>query len=105
VICAVYSQVRAYKGGAVLSEGLANIVRKIAAAQKRHCVVSFGSPYHIMQFPEATCFVCAYSPCDASQAAAAEAITGRIPFAGRLPVSIPGMFERGHGIVLKSQRP
>jgi beta-N-acetylhexosaminidase len=56
-----------------------------------------------MQFPEVGCFVCAYSPCDASQTAAAEAITGKIGFCGRLPVVVPGMFERGHGIVSKPQ--
>ena len=31
--------------------------------------------------------------------ALARALLGHIPFAGRLPVSIPGMYPLGHGIL------
>ena len=35
---------------------------------------------------------------DATEMAAVKAITGEIPFRGKLPISLPGLYPVGHGL-------
>jgi beta-N-acetylhexosaminidase len=65
-------------------------------------VVAMRLPYDLAAFPEAPTFVCSYSILDPSMQMLAQALTGEIPFRGRLPVAIPGLYARGHGIVQSS---
>ncbi|MBL8208623.1 MAG: hypothetical protein JNM09_30610, partial [Blastocatellia bacterium] len=43
-------------------------------------------------------YIAAYSPFPFSQRAAAKALLGEIEFTGKLPVSLPGLYLRGHGL-------
>jgi beta-N-acetylhexosaminidase len=61
-------------------------------------VVSFGSPYFLADFPQIENYVCAYSNAVTSETGAVKALFGEIPFRGRLPVTIPGMGQRGAGM-------
>ena len=61
--------------------------------------VAFGSPYLLREVPSIGTYICAYGIQPVMQVAAANAIFGNAPFSGRLPVTIPGMYPRGHGIV------
>ena len=36
---------------------------------------------------------------DLAELSAVRAIAGEVPVGGRLPVGLPGLFERGHGLV------
>lgn len=56
-------------------------------------LVSFGSPYLLVQIPDLPTYVCAYSHDPASQLAAADFLCGRIKAPGRLPVGFPGWIE------------
>jgi beta-glucosidase-like glycosyl hydrolase len=60
--------------------------------------ISFGSPYLLREIPHATTYFCAYGIQAVMQVAAVQAIFGEAPVGGRLPVTIPGLYERGHGI-------
>ena len=64
-------------------------------------VISFGNPYLLQAMPNAQTYIAAYSPFPFSQRAAAKALLGAIDIAGKLPVSLPGLYPRGHGIELK----
>src|SRR5690606_30168938 len=52
-------------------------------------LVSFGNPYQLRQVPGVGSYVVAWGGTPISQSAAARALTGRLGFAGRLPVTIP----------------
>lgn len=60
-------------------------------------LVSFASPYVLRQVPQVRSYVVAWGGAPLSQSAAARALVGQIPFAGRLPVTIPGIAAVGAG--------
>jgi beta-N-acetylhexosaminidase len=65
-------------------------------------VISFGNPYLLQAMPSAQTYIAAYSPFPFSQRAAAKALLGEIEFTGKLPVSLPGLYSRGHGLKAKN---
>jgi beta-N-acetylhexosaminidase len=58
--------------------------------------IAMRTPYDLMTYPAAGTHLCTYSIQPASLSAAAAAMWGEIPFHGRLPVTIPGLYEFGH---------
>ena len=75
----------------------------LEAKREKTVVVSFGSPYFLADFPQIENYVCAYSNATTSETAAVKALFGEIPFHGRMPVTIPGMAQRGAGIEYPKQ--
>jgi len=67
-------------------------------ARERSVVVSFGNPYLIRQFPSVGTYLVTYGVADVLEDAAADALLGRTPITGRIPVSLPGFFVRGDGL-------
>jgi hypothetical protein len=63
-------------------------LRRLAGRGTGPVLVSFGDPYQGRQLPEVRSYVVAWGPAAVSQAAAARAIAGQLPFAGRSPVAI-----------------
>ncbi|MCU1220848.1 MAG: glycoside hydrolase, family 3-like protein, partial [Candidatus Angelobacter sp.] len=79
-------------------DATAALLQSILQAKKTNTVVvSFGSPYFLADFPQIENYVCAYSNATTSEVAAMKALFGEIPFHGRLPVTIPGVAQRGAG--------
>ncbi|MFI5311124.1 MAG: glycoside hydrolase family 3 N-terminal domain-containing protein [Gemmatimonadales bacterium] len=62
-------------------------------------VAAFGNPYVLREFPRVGSYLATYGRGPALEQAAALAITGRSPIGGRSPISLPGFFERGDGMV------
>jgi beta-N-acetylhexosaminidase len=79
----------------------ASIATWIEGLSRRHrtVVVAFGNPYLIGQFPAVGSFLAAYSVGDALERAAATALLGRAPISGKAPISLPGVFNRGDGLI------
>jgi beta-N-acetylhexosaminidase len=75
----------------------------LQAKRDKTVVVSFGSPYFLSDFPQIENYVCAYSNAFTSEVGAVKALFGEIPFRGRLPVTIPGIAQRGTGMDQPSQ--
>jgi beta-N-acetylhexosaminidase len=98
VILAPFVKRAALKGTVALPENQTAFVRQMIALKKPVAVVAFGSPYLIRQFPEAKNYVVAYAIEEVAQTAAARAMFGEVPFQGKLPVAVPGIFEIGFGI-------
>lgn len=67
--------------------------------------ISFGNPYVIRESPELPTYLVTYGPQPLMQQAAARAIFGESPIGGRIPVSVPGLFPRGSGIVRGATAP
>jgi beta-N-acetylhexosaminidase len=82
-----------------MPDATAALLQSILQAKKDNTVVvSFGSPYFLADFPDIENYVCAYSNATTSEVGAVKALFGEIPFRGRLPVTIPGLSQRGAGI-------
>ncbi len=61
-------------------------------------LISFGSPYLLALLPEVPVYLCTYGWSSASRQAAAAALFGESDIGGRLPVTLPGLYDVGHGI-------
>jgi beta-N-acetylhexosaminidase len=68
------------------------------AKRTKTIVVAHHNPYVIRQFPSVRSYVATFGMQETLERAAARAVTGRAPFRGRSPVSLPGIFSRGDGI-------
>jgi beta-N-acetylhexosaminidase len=60
--------------------------------------ISFGNPYLLNALPDSPSYLLAWSPFPVSQRAAARAVLGQIDINGKLPVTLPGLYERGSGM-------
>ncbi len=63
-------------------------------------LISFGSPYLLAHLPEVPVYVCTYGWSSASRSATVAALFGEAPAGGRLPVTLPGLYDAGHGIAI-----
>lgn len=104
VLCAVFSSLRAWKGSVGLDPRHVDLIRTLAAVGKAVGVVNFGSPYLLKSFPEVAGYLCLYRNTAQAQDAAARAVFGEVPITGKLPVSLPGLYPAGRGIVLEKIR-
>jgi beta-N-acetylhexosaminidase len=67
----------------------AEMVKKLMKQRTRLITVALRMPYDLAAYPEAPAYVCTYSILPPAMEALAEALFGRIAFAGTLPVTIP----------------
>ena len=74
------------------------LTRILDTAEPATVVVALGSPYVAAGFPQAQNYLCTFSGVPVSETAAVKALFGEIPIHGRLPVTIPGVAERGAGL-------
>ncbi len=103
VILALSIRARSGKGSVAIPKLGKSLVEEIAGKTPATVVVSFGNPYLLAEIPEIPCYLTVYSSQIPSQRAAARALLGEIDIAGRLPVSLPGLYTRGEGIQLKKK--
>lgn len=66
------------------------LVQELLAAGRRVVYVSFGSPYHAMEFPAVQNYYCAYCSLFSAQEEMARVLTGQLAVRGIWPVTIPG---------------
>ncbi len=77
------------------AELLADIVK---TASNKAILAAFGNPYIGAGIPGIGSYVCTFSNTPDSAQSLVEALFGEIPIHGRLPVSIPGIADRGAGL-------
>ncbi len=85
--------------GAIDPQQVATVHQLVSRYRDRLVVVATGNPYELAQFPEVGTFVATYGPDPASLAAAARILCGQLLPKGRLPVSVPGLYPRGHALL------
>ncbi len=100
VLASCFVRVTGAKGTADMSPSHARLLRALAATGRPLVVVSFGSPYLLRQFEAAPVFVAAYGSAESSQRAAIAALFGEYAVTGKLPVTLPGLYPYGHGLLL-----
>jgi beta-N-acetylhexosaminidase len=77
---------------------LNDLARATGASGKPMITTVFGNPYVAMFLPDLPAVLLTYDFYDEAEAAAVRAITGEAPISGRLPISMPGMYQVGAGI-------
>ncbi len=101
VVAALFSSLRSGKGTVDLDPGQVEFIRQLKTSGVPVVALSFGSPYFLRHFPEVDGYLCLYRNTQETQELAAMALTGEIRISGRLPVSLPGLYPRGHGLVME----
>jgi beta-N-acetylhexosaminidase len=97
VIFSIAVRARSGKGSVALPATGKRIADELIKRKLPLIVISFGNPYLLLAIPESPSYLLAYSPFPAPQRAAAKAVLGEIEINGKLPVSLPGLYPRGHG--------
>lgn len=101
VIASTHIVPREYIGSVGPAGGFSAFVEGLAAAGTPVVAISFGSPYLLSSFPSVPTYLLGWGGAAQSQRAVAQALLGRAPITGRLPVSLPPHHAAGEGI----QRP
>ncbi len=73
--------------------GQAALVNALLQAGVPTVAAAVRMPFDLSAYPAAPAYVCAYSILPPAMEALAQAILGRIPFAGRLPVALPQLAD------------
>jgi beta-N-acetylhexosaminidase len=76
----------------------AALIRALLATGVPLVAVGLRLPYDLAAYPMAPTFLCTYGILEPSMEALAAALWGDAAITGRLPVSIPAMYARGHGV-------
>ncbi|MBV9146928.1 MAG: glycoside hydrolase family 3 C-terminal domain-containing protein [Acidobacteria bacterium] len=73
------------------------------AAGNKMAVIAMGNPYLAMNFPAVQTYICTYSNAPTSERGAVKLLFGEMQLKGKLPVSLPGIADRGFGLQLKPE--
>jgi beta-N-acetylhexosaminidase len=102
IIASLYGRVRSGQASSVGIPKAGAVALKQLILEKRPIVgISFGNPYLLQEFPNLRTYLVLYGDMPALQQAAARALLGEIDIAGKLPISLPGLYPRGTGIQIK----
>jgi beta-N-acetylhexosaminidase len=82
-----------------LTRLLADLARQTAGTSRPLVTMFFGNPYVPMFLPELPAVLLTYDYYDLAELSAVGALVGDTAIGGRLPISLPGMFEAGFGLV------
>ncbi len=82
----------------------ASLVHALLQSGRPLIVVAFGTPYDLARFPEVTTYLAVYGKAAMNAEAAAKVIFGEVSPTGTLPVSIPGLYDYGHGMNIRPRR-
>jgi beta-N-acetylhexosaminidase len=76
----------------------ATMVNQLLATGIPTITLSMRTPYDLTVYPQAKTHICTYGIQAVVMNALAAAMWGTIPFRGRLPVQLPGLYDFGHGL-------
>jgi beta-N-acetylhexosaminidase len=100
VIASLYGRVRSGQASSVgIPESGARALSALIDAKAPMVGISFGNPYLLQSFPGLRTYLVAYGDMPALQQAVARALLGEIDIVGKLPISLPGLYPRGTGIL------
>jgi beta-N-acetylhexosaminidase len=98
IICGLCIKIQARKDTVELLPEQNELLATLAKGPTPVIVISFGNPYLIRRFPEVDAYLTTYGYSDVSQEAGVEAILGEFSPKGKLPISIPGLYDYGFGL-------
>ena len=87
------------KGSVDLSQGAAQLLADIVkTAAGKTVVTAFGNPYIGTQISGIQTYLCTFSDTPGSAVSLVRALVGELPIHGRLPVTLPGLAQKGAGL-------
>jgi len=101
VVVAVYAvPVPGLRSAAIISANPTGVLLQeiLDRAAPKTMVVAVGNPYLAQDFPGIQNYLCTFSTASVSEVSAVKALFAEIPIHGHLPVTIPTIAPRGHGI-------
>jgi len=105
VIASLYGRVRSGQARSLgLPEPGAKALETLINRKTPIVGISFGNPYLLSSFPKLQTYLVAYGDMQSLQEAAAQALLGKSEIAGRLPISLPGLYPRGTGSQLPASK-
>src|SRR5215472_1089306 len=82
-----------------LEEATGELLRNILeTAARKTVVIAMGSPYVAQSFPNIETYLCTFSNATSSETGAVKVLFGQAVPAGRLPVTLPGIAQRGFAV-------
>lgn len=100
MLLGVYLSIGAWKGKPTFSLALQDFFTQVGTVPKPVITVAFGDPYVLGKLPETTVIMTPYNGAKVGERAIAQALLGAIDITGKLPVTIPGKYKIGDGILL-----
>lgn len=101
-ILPTYTRIASWKGETGLPQALAPRLETLLDLSAPAVVVSLGNPYIYPQVQNCAAYLVAYDDSPLMSLAAARALVGLEKISGRLPITIPGYFERGAGMAVEA---
>ena len=100
ILVVTYSNVVSGRGKIGLEQTLKDwlLTNSADMSAKNSILVGFGNPYIVNDFPNFNSLILTYSISDRSQKSIVLALTGQIPFEGRLPINLKS-YPVGSGII------
>ena len=89
---------RGSRGAFGLPERQRRFANALIDSPARVALVAIGNPHLALGLSQPDAYLVAYGDDAASQHAAVDALLGRQPVTGRLPVEVPGLYARGDGL-------
>jgi beta-N-acetylhexosaminidase len=77
----------------------------LAGLDKPVVAVAFGNPYSASAFAKMPAILLGYEFIDSMEVAAVRALAGERAIGGKLPITLPGLFPFGHGLVRSPKQP
>lgn len=97
VLCPIFSQIKTWNPDLSLNDSLLALLKEIVYKfGDKTIMIAMSNPYLLSEFPDVSTYICTYSYSPYSIIAVMDAIWGEIPFKGKLPISIPGLYKIGH---------
>ncbi|HWT00048.1 MAG TPA: glycoside hydrolase family 3 N-terminal domain-containing protein [Pyrinomonadaceae bacterium] len=103
VIASLYGRVRAGEArSGNLPEPATRALNELIDRNIPIIGISFGNPYLLQSFPRLRTYLIAYGDMPCLQEATVRAILGKIDITGKLPITLPNLYQRDTGIQLKA---
>jgi beta-N-acetylhexosaminidase len=85
-------------GTVTATNGQAELVNALLVSETPVVTVALRTPYDLLQYPNARTYVCTFGSLEPTMTTLAASLFGGTRGLGHLPVAIPGLHPRGHGL-------
>ena len=87
-----------------LEQASGELLRQVLEmAAPKTAVIALGNPYVAQNFPDVQTYICTYSNATSSELSAVKGVFGELQAHGKLPVTLPGIAERGFSLPWPAQ--
>jgi beta-glucosidase-like glycosyl hydrolase len=101
VLVGIYSTILAWRGERRYATPLQDFLNSLNRCPKPVITVSFGDPYLLGRIPQTQVVLTPFNGTILAERSVAKAIAGKISIVGKMPVTVPGRYGRGDGMVLE----